>query len=138
MDLLGKNKYTELPLDFMYSFLLTSQPPIFTSTSRPRIGMNASKDEMESMMNEIDTSGTGEIYFADFVRVMSKKVDAQYSPEQVISAFKKFAGPHAPHGMISVEALEEALSSYEGKLPKEMATELVSKVCIRVQYKFLC
>ena len=55
------------------------------------LGMNASKDEMEAMVNEIDSEGTGEISFHDFVKVMSKKVTPDYTPDQVVSAFKKFA-----------------------------------------------
>ena len=33
----------------------------------------------------------GEISFHDFVKVMSKKVTPDYTPDQVVSAFKKFA-----------------------------------------------
>ncbi len=43
------------------------------------------------MMHEVDTSGTGEVLFQDFVRVMSKKVIADYTADEVIEAFRKFA-----------------------------------------------
>lgn len=92
------------------------------------LGMNASKDEMEAMVNEIDSQGTGEISFRDFVKVMSKKVTPDYTPEQVVSAFKKFANKKTPNGYITKEDLVHVLSSYEGKMPEEDARELVEKI----------
>ena len=92
------------------------------------LGMNASKDEMEAMVNEIDSEGTGEISFHDFVKVMSKKVTPDYTPDQVISAFKKFANKKTPNGCITKEDLIHVLSSYEGKMPEEDARELVEKI----------
>ena len=58
---------------------------------------------------------------------MSKKVDCDYSAGQVIKAFKKFAGPNA-HGMIHASVLEKTLCSFEGKLSKEEAQDLVAQV----------
>ena len=92
------------------------------------LGMNASKDEMEAMVNEIDSEGTGEISFHDFVKVMSKKVTPDYTPDQVVSAFKKFANKKTPNGYITKEDLIHVLSSYEGKMPEEDARELVEKI----------
>jgi Ca2+-binding EF-hand superfamily protein len=54
------------------------------------LGMEASEDEMAKMVSEIDSHGSGEITFEDFVRVMSKKVTPEYTVEQVIRAFEKF------------------------------------------------
>ena len=92
------------------------------------LGMNASKDEMEAMVNEIDSEGTGEISFHDFVKVMSKKVTPDYTPDQVVSAFKKFANKKTANGYITKEDLIHVLSSYEGKMPEEDARELVEKI----------
>ena len=92
------------------------------------LGMNASKDEMEAMVNEIDSEGTGEISFHDFVKVMSKKVTPDYTSDQVIASFKKFANKKTPNGYITKEDLVQVLSSYEGKMPEEDARELVEKI----------
>ena len=54
-------------------------------------GTDATPEEVAAMVNEIDSEGTGEISFHDFVKVMSKKVTPDYTPDQVVSAFKKFA-----------------------------------------------
>jgi len=37
------------------------------------LGMNVTEDEVLEMIQEIDTTGTDEVSFADFVRVVSKK-----------------------------------------------------------------
>lgn len=91
------------------------------------LGMNATKEEVNTMLNEIDSTGTGEVYFQDFVAEMSKKVDCDYTAPEVIKAFKKFAGPDS-HGMIHSSALEKTLTSFEGKLPREEAQDLVAQV----------
>ena len=92
------------------------------------LGMNATKDEMEAMMNEIDREGGRDISFHDFVKVMSKKVTPDYSSDQVISAFRKYANKETPSGYITKEDLVHVLSSYEGIMPEDDARELVEKI----------
>ena len=58
---------------------------------------------------------------------MSKKVECAYGSDDVIKAFKKFAGPTA-HGMIHASVLEKTLCSFEGKLSKDEAQDLVAQV----------
>ncbi len=92
------------------------------------LGMEATEDEMSAMVEEIDSQGTGEISFEDFVRVMSKRVTPDYTAEQVIRAFEKFRPKDCPPHMITQDALVQVLSSYEGKIPVEQARELVDKI----------
>jgi calmodulin len=92
------------------------------------LGMQASEEEMGAMLQEIDSNGTGEISFEDFVRVMSKKVVPEYTAEQIIRAFQKFAPKDCPPHMITQDALVQVLSSYEGKIPVGQARELVDKI----------
>ena len=92
------------------------------------LGMEASEDEMAVMVAEIDSQGTGEISFSDFVRVMSKKVQPDYTAEQVVKAFEKFRPKDCPPHMITQDALVQVLSSYEGKIPVAQARELVDKI----------
>ena len=49
--------------------------------------------------------------FEEFVAVMSKKVAATYTSEEVIQSFKLFA-EDSPPGYISLEQLETALTQY--------------------------
>ena len=54
------------------------------------LGIRASKEEIDLMINEIDEDNNGEIDFEEFVAVMSRKVNANYTSEEVKSAFKTF------------------------------------------------
>ena len=56
------------------------------------------QQDMQEMMQEVDTSGTGEVLFQDFVKVMSKKVVADYTAEEVMDAFRKFADKYVGSG----------------------------------------
>ena len=65
---------------------------------------------------------------AEFVTVMSRKVNTSYTPAQVKSAFKVFERD-APPGHVSMAALEQALTTYGSeKLTKDQAAELVSQL----------
>ena len=77
------------------------------------LGMEASEDDMAVMVAEIDSKGTGEISF-EFRARMSKKVQPDYTAEQVIKAFEKFRPKDCPPHMITQDALVQVLSSYEG------------------------
>ena len=72
--------------------------------------------------------GNGDIDFEEFVAVMSRKVNASYTSDQVKSAFKVFEAPgHA--GMIKAEALVKALCTYGlEKLNEAQAKDLVSQL----------
>jgi calmodulin len=52
----------------------------------------------------IDSSGDGQIDFEEFVEVMSRKVNATYSAEQVKGAFRVFEG-NSPAGCVRSDAL---------------------------------
>lgn len=59
---------------------------------------------------------------------MSRKVEANYSAEQVKSAFREFEGVNPP-GFIRLDALVRALSSYGiDKLNEDQASELVNQI----------
>ena len=86
-------------------------------------------DELDAMMREVDADGSGEIDFEEFVTVMSRRVQADYTPEQLKSAFKVFETDNVPPGYVSTEVLEHALSTYgSDKLSQEEAAELLSTV----------
>lgn len=68
------------------------------------LGINASQQEIDLMIGEIDKDGDGEIQFEEFVAVMSRKVQATYTAKEVKNAFKVFEGSSSP-GMCSVVLL---------------------------------
>lgn len=95
------------------------------------LGINASQEEIDLMINEIDTDNNGEIDFEEFVAVMSRKVNASYTPEQVKHAFKTFENEEdgGSTGHVSVKALEKALVHYSTeKISTEQAQELLGQL----------
>ncbi|CAE7623117.1 Calml3 [Symbiodinium microadriaticum] len=68
------------------------------------LGIDASPEELETMINEIDSSGDGEIDFEEFVEVMSRKVNATYTADQVKNAFRVFEGT-SPAGCVKADSL---------------------------------
>ena len=82
------------------------------------------------MVNEIDEDGNGEIDFDEFVAVMSRKVNANYTADEVKGAFRVFeGGSDAPPHCIRVEHLEQALVTFgEGQITEEQAAALVAQL----------
>ncbi len=92
------------------------------------LSINASQQELDLMIDEIDSNKNGEIEFEEFVAVMSKKVQATYSAAEVKSAFRVFAGT-APQGHVRLSELERALTVYGAdRLSPEQVAELVSQI----------
>lgn len=92
------------------------------------LGIDASTEEIDMMISEIDQDGNGDIDFEEFVAVMSRKVNATYTCDQVKIAFKVFEG-NCPPGYVRREALVKALTTYGiDKLNEEQALDLVSQL----------
>ncbi len=72
--------------------------------------------------------GTSSLCLAEFVAVMSRKVNATYTADEVKQAFRVFEGS-APPGHIRLDVLERALTTYGAdKLSHEQAAELVHQI----------
>ena len=69
------------------------------------LGLRPTQEELNAMVDEIDSDGNGEIDFDEFVTVMSRKVNTSYTPAQVKAAFKVFE-KEAPSGFVTMAALE--------------------------------
>jgi calmodulin len=92
------------------------------------LGLKPSQEELNAMVDEIDSDGNGEIDFDEFVNVMSRKVNTSYTPAQVKAAFKVFE-KEAPNGFVTMAALEQALTTYgTEKLSLSDAQELLSQI----------
>jgi len=91
--------------------------------------INASQQEIDLMIGEIDKDGDGEIQFEEFVAVMSRKVQATYTSEEVKHAFKVFEGAGVPPGMIRIDDLEKALTVYGAdRLTPEQVGDLLAQI----------
>lgn len=81
-----------------------------------------------ALSGEIDKNNDGEIQFEEFVAVMSRKVQATYTAEEVKGAFKVFEGS-APPGYIRIDDLERALTVYGAdRLTSEQVAELIAQI----------
>jgi len=93
------------------------------------LGLKPTEKDLDEMMAEVDSDGSGDIDFLEFVTVMSRKVQADYTPDQLKSAFKVFESDDLNPGWVKTDVLEHALTTYgNDRLSIEEATELLSTV----------
>ncbi|KAL4118316.1 hypothetical protein PRIC2_010642 [Phytophthora ramorum] len=93
------------------------------------LGIDTSPEEIDLMINEIDQDSNGEIDFDEFVAVMSRKVNATYTSEQVKTAFKAFEGNASAPGFIKADKLLIALTTYGAdRISSDQAQELISQL----------
>jgi calmodulin len=93
------------------------------------LGIKTTKEELDLMISEIDENGNGDIDFDEFVMVMSRKVQADYTGNEVKSAFRLFVREAGPLGTIFGRDLEQALTLYgKDRLSPEDARSLVSQL----------
>ena len=55
------------------------------------LGMLAMEEEVIELIEQIDSTGDGEVYFEDFVEATNKKVEVDYKAKDVIKAFDFFS-----------------------------------------------
>ena len=93
------------------------------------LGIKTSKEELDLMISEIDENGNGDIDFDEFVLVMSRKVQADYTGAEVKAAFRLFVRETGTTGTISSRDLEQALSLYgKDRLSPQDARSLVAQL----------
>ena len=85
------------------------------------MNMEKSDEEIQEMVDKIDTTGEGEVFFPDFVRALkSDRPNPKYTEEMVLEAFNLFA-KGMPKGVILKTQLSQGLMSYKGKWSEEQA-----------------
>ncbi|KAJ3322234.1 Radial spoke head protein 9 [Boothiomyces sp. JEL0866] len=94
------------------------------------LGISANKNDMDIIMNEIDSKGTGEIDFESFVATVTKKPQTTITQEQLKKAFMIFDTYDDMHdGTISMRMLNKAFTLYStNRLSDEDARELIREV----------
>ncbi|KAI8811374.1 hypothetical protein BJ742DRAFT_139792 [Cladochytrium replicatum] len=101
------------------------------------LGLRASKVELETMMNEIDIHGTGEIDFEAFVGAMSRKVQTTLTAEDLRRSFRVFDDLDPAHdGTLTMNMLVKILTDYGDKdkrLTREEAEDLINQVAPQAQ-----
>jgi calmodulin len=93
------------------------------------LGLKFSDEQLDMMMAEVDTDGSGQVEFPEFVELMTKNSDHQYTPEELVDSFKQFETEDCNQGWVRVDVLEKALTSYgENTFSQEKALELLSTI----------
>ena len=96
------------------------------------VGIKATPEELADMIAEIDVDGNGDIDFDEFLLVMTKQVQGDYSQDEVKSAFKCLKKSSAPVDTISVKDIEHALMTYgREKLTQAEARELLDQLDVK-------
>merc|ERR1711879_279680 len=78
------------------------------------VGIRMEPADLQAMIAEIDTDGSGSIDFSEFCETMTKKIQVEHAPDDIAKAFKAFA-KGAPDGLIKVRDLGNALKTYMHK-----------------------
>lgn len=89
-------------------------------------GMKPSELDLQDMINELDTNGTGEIEFEEFVNFMKLPINNQEAEEELREAFKIFDVDG--NGFISTQDLREAMTKLGERLTSEEADEMIREV----------
>ncbi|ESL10083.1 calmodulin [Trypanosoma rangeli SC58] len=92
--------------------------------------LRPTEEELEQLFLDADANDSNNVInFEEFVALMSKRVQSDYTPEQLRNAFKLFETEDMPSGYVSTEVLEHALVSYgTEKLTHDEATRLLAAV----------
>ncbi|KAL0480002.1 calmodulin [Acrasis kona] len=91
------------------------------------LNIKFSEEQLDMMMAEVDSDGSGYIEFQEFVDLMAKKGDHSYTPEVLLDAFKQFESEDCNDGWVRVDLLEKALTTYgDNTFSQERALELLS------------
>lgn len=91
------------------------------STSDTSVGNNNTNNNN----NTTSSSGSGgrTINFTQFANIMARRVQSEYSAEQLRSAFQLFESPDMPEGFVSTRVLAHALMTYGSQNPTEEEVE---------------
>jgi Ca2+-binding EF-hand superfamily protein len=95
------------------------------------LAIKSTKQEVDTMIAEVDSNRNGTIDFDEFVSIMTKKVNVDYSKKEIERSFKYFVEEKGPEGCISKADLEFALQKFGSK---PMNFEDCSKLLDQLQY----
>ncbi|CAH9095493.1 unnamed protein product [Cuscuta epithymum] len=84
---------------------------------------NPSKEELQDMIDEVDTNGNGTIEFSEFINLMAKKIKETDEDEEIKEAFKVFDKDQ--NGYISASELRHTMINLGEKLTEEEVEEMI-------------
>ncbi|XP_073303515.1 calmodulin-1-like [Primulina huaijiensis] len=87
------------------------------------LDQNPSEEELQDMINEVDSDGNGTIEFAEFLTLMAKKVKDSDSEEELKEAFKVFDKDQ--NGYISATELRHVMINLGEKLSDDEVEQMI-------------
>mgnify|MGYP003319126910 CR=1 FL=1 len=92
------------------------------------LGANPTKEELQQMLNEVDTDGSGKIEFKEFLDLFTKRMKEPDTENDLIEAFKIF--DKDGNGTISVKELKNVMSTLGESLSDEECEEIIKEADI--------
>lgn len=92
------------------------------------LGQNPTENELQDMITEVDADGNGTIDFAEFLKLMSKKLKDTDTEEELREAFKVF--DKDGNGFISAAELRHVMTNLGEKLTPEEVDEMIREADI--------
>ncbi|OAY72156.1 Calmodulin-4 [Ananas comosus] len=89
------------------------------------LGQEATEEELQDMIREVDGNGNGTIEFGEFLILMSKKMKEINSDEELKEAFKVF--DRDENGFISATELRNVMINLGEKMTDEEVEEMIKE-----------
>lgn len=93
-----------------------------------KLGNDTSQSDLQSMVNEIDKNGDGEIDFNEFIILMSNKFEDSNLEDEIRQAFRSF--DQDGDGFIDAEELKNVMRNLGDNISDEHVKEMISEADI--------
>ena len=87
------------------------------------LGQNPTEQQIQDMLNEVDSDGSGSIEFPEFLLLMALHTNHELTEEEVLEAFRVF--DKDPDGNIPEAELRNALAHCGEEITEEEIDELI-------------
>jgi len=90
------------------------------------MGMTPTEEELESMLNELDADGSGDVDLGEFLAAMTEKLNDPEGEEIIADAFNTFDADGS--GALSYAEVKDVLLHMGEEMSDEQITELIKVV----------